>query len=54
MHYKTPSLGFGIAPVDEFIKGRGNARKLGKSEIDPATDALPEKTEVWVLDMANR
>ncbi len=50
MHYKTSACGFPIAPVDDFIKGKPNVKKLGKSEIE--ITELPSSPEIWVLEPA--
>jgi L-ascorbate metabolism protein UlaG (beta-lactamase superfamily) len=52
MHYKTKKCAFPIAPVDEFIKGKGNVRWLDKPEVEIRKDDLPEKPEVLVLKHA--
>lgn len=48
MHYKTDCCGFPIAPVDGFLKGKPNVKKLGQ-EVDVSKETLPSTTEVWVL-----
>ncbi len=52
MHYKTPMLGFDIAPVDEFLSGRGNVKRVGGSEVEITKDSLPVEPEIRVLDPA--
>lgn len=49
MHYKTEKLGFGIATVEPFVKGKGNVVNIGESEVDLQAGKLPRETEVWVL-----
>ena len=39
-----------IAPVDDFIKGQPNVKRLGTSEVE--ISHLPATTEIWVLDPA--
>lgn len=48
MHFKTEAIGFPIKPVDDFIRGKENVKKLGKCEVE--ITQLPEKTEIWVLE----
>ena len=52
MHYKTKKCAFPIAPVDEFIKGKGNVRVLDKAEVEIRKETLPAKPEVLVLQHA--
>ncbi len=52
MHYKTKKCAFPIAPVDEFIKGKGNVRLLDKAEVEVRKEELPAKPEVLVLQHA--
>lgn len=49
MHYKTEKLGFGIATVEPFVRGKGNVINIGESEVDLQAGKLPRETEVWVL-----
>ncbi len=51
MHFKTEVLGFPIAPVDDFIKGKENVRQMDE-EVEIKKEALPQKQEVWVLKHA--
>jgi L-ascorbate metabolism protein UlaG (beta-lactamase superfamily) len=48
MHYKTPSVDFPIAPVDDFIEGKENVKTVGASEVE--VTALPDAKEIWVLE----
>ncbi len=48
MHYKTECCGFPIAPVDGFLKGKENVKKLGQ-EVEVSKQALPGAREIWVL-----
>lgn len=50
MHFKTPAVGLPIAPVDDFISGRPNVKRVGASEVEITKEALPAETEVWVLE----
>lgn len=45
MHYKTPGIGFPLAPVDNFIRGKTNVKEVGVS----AEVKLPEQQEIWVF-----
>lgn len=51
MHYKTNSLKFDLAPVDDFKKamGKENAESLPKLSV--SRDKLPEELEVAILDV---
>lgn len=49
MHYKTEKLGFGIATVEPFVKGKNNVINIGESEVELAAGKLPRETQVWVL-----
>lgn len=51
MHYKTPTLDFPIAKVDDFIKDKKNVKKINSSEIEINKNKLPKTSEIWVLDM---
>ncbi len=49
MHYKTPACGFPIAKVDDFLAGKANVEKVGKTEVEiKAGDLVAPK--VVVLD----
>jgi len=52
MHFSTPKLGFNIAGVDEFLKGKTNVRRTGKTEIELTRETLPKATEIVVLEHA--
>lgn len=49
MHFKTPSLGFPLAAVEEFTEGKPRVKEIGGSE---AEIILPEEQEVWVFEPA--
>lgn len=49
MHYKTEKLGFGIATVEPFVRGKGNVINIGESEVELEAGKMPRETEVWVL-----
>lgn len=48
IHYKTECLDFPIAPVDAFLKGKENVKRLGQ-EVELTKQSLPPAQEVWVL-----
>jgi len=48
MHYKTECCGFPIAPLDTFLEGKENVKKVGQ-EVEVTADSLPEKTEIWAM-----
>jgi L-ascorbate metabolism protein UlaG (beta-lactamase superfamily) len=52
MHYKTSVMGpnFPIAGVEEFLKGKENVVKVGKSSITFKRETLPQKTTIYVLE----
>lgn len=52
MHYKTAKCELPISGVEEFVKGKTNAKKAGTSEVEVNKNKLPATTEVWVLDPA--
>jgi L-ascorbate metabolism protein UlaG (beta-lactamase superfamily) len=52
MHYKTEKLGFEVAGVDEFIRGRDNVKQVGASEVEVTAASLPASPEIWVLKHA--
>ncbi len=52
MHFKTKVLGFPIAPVDEFLRGKNNARRANSSELELTKETLPKNPEIVVLDHA--
>jgi L-ascorbate metabolism protein UlaG (beta-lactamase superfamily) len=52
MHYKTTKLGFDIAGVENFLKGRPNVKRLDRAEVELAPAMLPAAAEIWVLEHA--
>jgi L-ascorbate metabolism protein UlaG (beta-lactamase superfamily) len=52
MHYKTEKLGFGIAGVDDFARGKANVKRVGSPEVELSADTLPPAPEIWVLEHA--
>ncbi|MBN2720090.1 MAG: MBL fold metallo-hydrolase [Proteobacteria bacterium] len=51
MHYKTSGCDFPIAPVEDFLKGRGDVSRPGSSEISLKAGDVPGGT--LVLEPAN-
>jgi L-ascorbate metabolism protein UlaG (beta-lactamase superfamily) len=49
MHFKTPSLDFPIAGVEEFIKGMERVKRVDSSEYETEQDKLPPEREIIVL-----
>jgi L-ascorbate metabolism protein UlaG (beta-lactamase superfamily) len=49
MHYKTSKCGYPISKVDEFLKGKENARNLNSSEVEYKKAELPKEAEIVVL-----
>jgi L-ascorbate metabolism protein UlaG (beta-lactamase superfamily) len=52
MHFRTRKCTFPIAPVDDFIKGKANAKRPGASETAYTKSTLPKKAEIVVLEHA--
>lgn len=54
MHYKTELVkDWPIEPVDEFLKLVDfPVKRVGSSEVEITSGALPERKEVWVLEHA--
>jgi len=52
MHFKTPKIGFALAPVDDFLAGKKNALRAQASDITVTRDTLPAEPQVIVLDPA--
>jgi L-ascorbate metabolism protein UlaG (beta-lactamase superfamily) len=52
MHYKTETIEFPIAKVDEFLKDKKNVKRIKSAEIEITKETLPKAPEVWVLNMA--
>lgn len=50
VHYKTPKVDVNLAPVETFLEGKANVRRVGGPEIDLTATALPPPTEIVVLD----
>jgi L-ascorbate metabolism protein UlaG (beta-lactamase superfamily) len=52
MHFKTEKCGFPIAPVDDFLKGKKNIKRLKSSETTFDKATLPQQMEIVVLEHA--
>lgn len=52
MHFQTPKVTLDIAPVDGFLAGKPRVRRMGGSEVEVTKEALPDPTEIVVLDPA--
>ena len=52
MHYRTKKCSFPITTVQEFTKGKNNARTLQESELEITKESLPKETEILVLQHA--
>ena len=52
MHFKTEKCDFPINPVDDFLSGKTNVKKLDTSQIEITNDKLPTSTEIQVLKFA--
>lgn len=52
MHFKTDKVGFPIVPVGDFLKGKPNSKKTGKSEVVFDKGTLPGQMEIVVLEHA--
>ena len=52
MHFKTEKCGFSIVPVEDFLKGKSNIKRLKASEAKYGKADLPKQMEIDVLDHA--
>ncbi len=52
MHFKTEKCGFPIAPVEDFLKGKGNVKRPKSSEATFDRTSLPQTMEIVVLEHA--
>jgi len=52
MHYLTDKCAFPIAPVDDFLAGKEDVRRLDSSEYEVAKEQLPDAREIVVLKHA--
>ncbi|MGD0230203.1 MAG: MBL fold metallo-hydrolase [Syntrophorhabdales bacterium] len=52
MHYKTEKVGFPIAGVDDFTKGKQRVRTVDGAEIDVTREGMPKEPEIVLLRYA--
>jgi L-ascorbate metabolism protein UlaG (beta-lactamase superfamily) len=52
MHFKTEKCGFPITPVEDFLKGKANPKRLKASEVAFEKKTLPQQMEILVLEHA--
>ena len=52
MHFKTPQIGFELAPVEAFTKGKNNVQTVEGSEVEYTKETLPVTPQVLVLQPA--
>jgi L-ascorbate metabolism protein UlaG (beta-lactamase superfamily) len=52
MHFKTEKCGFPIAPLEDFLKGKTNTRRLKTNEASFDKAMLPQQMEIVVLEYA--
>ena len=52
MHYKTKVLGFPIAGVEGFLRGKSNVVRMDSTFTEITADTLPAETEIRVLQHA--
>ena len=53
MHFKTPQIDFPFAPVDDFVAGKDNVEKVGRSEVSICREDLGTEPRIIVLEPAN-
>ncbi len=52
IHFKTEKCGFPIAPVEDFLRGKSNAKRAKTSEVTFDQSTLPQEMEIVVLEHA--
>lgn len=52
MHYKTSKTNMPIVGVEEFLKGQGNVKRAGRSEVELTPATLPDAPTIVVLEHA--
>lgn len=52
MHFKAPKVKLPLAPLDSFLAGQANVRRVGGSEVEFTCDSLPAHREIVVLEPA--
>jgi len=51
MHYRHPQSKITVlAPVDDFIKGKKNVKRIKGNSVTLSKDKLPKEMEIWVLE----
>ena len=50
MHFKTEKCGFPISPVEDFLKGKSNTKRLKTNEATFDQSTLPRQMEIVVLE----
>lgn len=50
MHYATPRVGFPLDPVQQFLQGRNDTRRPGRSEVEIPPNGLPRSLQILVLE----
>ncbi len=49
IHYKTPSTGFPLGPVEPFLQLAGRHKDVGASTLEFDASTLPARPEVWLM-----
>lgn len=52
MHFKNDKCSFPAHGVDDFIAGKGNAKRVNATEVELTKENLPSTTQILVLDHA--
>ena len=52
MHYLTEKIGLPIGKVDDFLKGKGDVKRVDGSEIEVKAGNLPASTQIVLLKYA--
>ena len=52
MHYRNDGCAFSITGVEDFLKGKGNVKKLNTTDLELKAGQLPLATEIVVLKHA--
>jgi L-ascorbate metabolism protein UlaG (beta-lactamase superfamily) len=52
MHFKTPRCAYPIAGVEDFLRGKKDVRRVGRSEVELEQGKLPPDTEIVLLQPA--
>jgi L-ascorbate metabolism protein UlaG (beta-lactamase superfamily) len=52
MHFKTDSIAFSIAPVDDFIADKPHVQRPGSSTLELSRESLPAETTIVLLEHA--